>query len=268
MPETAPYKLKDFKQDVLEQSVHIPVLVNYWTSWCEPCKFLEPIIEKLASESLDKWKLVKINTEEHSDIAAEWGIRGIPNLKLFYKGKVIADLAGAMAETEMRNWLEDKLPSEAKGMAMEASEYIANGNTKKGIKLLERAILLDSTLTEAKVLLAKIMVWTKPNEVASLVQEIKHVQEAEELLLLAEFLESDFVDFEDGKTRRLLKEVQELLIKKMIEPSIELLIKSIIIDKTYHNELARRLIIAIFHTLGEKSDITKNYRKRFDVALY
>ncbi len=102
MPKILPYQLTNFQKDVLDQSQHIPVLVDYWASWCEPCKFLGPIIEKLASEASDKWKLIKINTEEHSDIATEWGIRGIPNLKLFYKGKVIADLAGAMAEPEMR----------------------------------------------------------------------------------------------------------------------------------------------------------------------
>ncbi len=268
MPKTASYQLRNFEQDVLEQSMHIPVLVDYWASWCEPCKFLEPIIEKLAKEASDKWKLVKINTEEHSDIAAEWGIKGIPNLKLFYKGRVIADLAGAMAESEMRNWLEEKLPSEAKGMAMEASEYIANGNTKKGIDLLERAIALDSSLTEARLGLAKLMVWAKPNKVLLLVQEIKHLEEAEELLLLAEFLELDFLDFKDGQPRQLLKKVQELLINTLIEPAIELLIKSIIIDKTYHNELARRLIMAIFHILGEANEITRKYRRQFDMALY
>ncbi len=268
MPKTLPYQLTSFQKDVLDQSQHIPVLVDYWASWCEPCKFLGPIIEKLAREASDKWKLIKINTEEHSEIATEWGIRGIPNLKLFYKGKVIADLAGAMAEPEMRNWIEQKLPSEAKSLAMEASELIAEGNTEGGIDLLEKAINIDNELTEARLLLGKLLIWDQPERVHSLVENIRHVEEAEELVILADFMNKRKSDLKEGKVKKLLAKAGSYLKRKEIEPAVEVLIKAIIIDKRYQKELARKLIIAIFHTLGEASEITKNYRRRFDMALY
>jgi putative thioredoxin len=262
------YQLNNFQEDVLDTSQHIPVLVDYWASWCDPCKFLGPIIEKLADEAKGKWKLVKVNTEEHSDIVAEWGIRGIPNLKLFYKRKVIADLAGAMAEADMRNWLDDKLPSKAKSMAIEASQLIATGSTDKGIELLEKAIDLDHNLKEARLLLAKLIVWNNPARIPSLVHEIKHVEEAEELILLSEFMDYNFDELEKGEVRAILIKVNKLLLDKKIEPAIELLIEAVIVNKNYQNELARKLALAIFHILGESNELTKNYRRKFDMALY
>ena len=268
MQQVDPYQLNNFQEDVLDRSQHVPVLVDYWASWCEPCKYLGPIIEKLANEANSTWKLVKINTEEHNDIATEWGIKGIPNLKLFYKGKVIADLAGAMEEPEMRKWLEAKLPSEAKSMAIEASELIAKGETESGIKLLEKAIDIDNSLIEAKLHLAKLIIWESPSRVNSLVENIRHVEEAEELILLAEFMNNDFSNLAEGKPKKVLFEAKNLILKKSLEPALKLLIDAVNLNRRYHKELARKLIIAIFHILGESNDLTKKYRRQFDMTLY
>ncbi len=268
MQKTVPYQLHNFQEDVLAASQQIPVLVDYWASWCGPCKFLGPIVEKLADEANGKWKLVKVNTEEHSDIATEWGIRGVPNLKLFYKGKVIADLAGAMEEPEMRNWLAEKLPSEPKSMAIEASQLIAKGKTNEGIELLEKAINLDSNLKDARLLLAKLVVWNNPSRIESLVQDIKHLEEAEDLLLLSDFIKGDLLNTKDDKLKDAFINVKSLILKRQIEPAIQLLIEALFLKNRHIKEFARKLIVAIFHTLGESNDLTKKYRRKFDVALY
>lgn len=268
MYKAIPYELNDFDQDVLAESHHIPVLVDYWASWCGPCKYLGPIVEKLASEANGKWKLVKINTEEHGQLAAEWGIMGIPNLKLFFKGQVIAELSGAMPEEEMRVWIEEKLPTEAKAMAMEASKILAEGKTKEGIELLEKAIEMDNGLNEARLLLAKLIVWKHPHRVKGLVEHMRHVEEAEELILLANLLETNSNDLKLGASRDEVVEAKKCLVIMDFETAIQNLIKAIMINKKYHNELARRITIAIFHILGESNEITRKYRREFDMALY
>ncbi|MCB0495261.1 MAG: tetratricopeptide repeat protein [Cyclobacteriaceae bacterium] len=268
MVRTAPYELTDFKKDVLADSHHIPVLVDYWASWCGPCKYLGPIVEKLANEANGRWKLVKINTEEHRQLAAEWGIRGIPNLKLFFKGKVIAELSGAMAEPEMRLWIEEKLPSEAKAIAMEASELIAKGQTEEGISLLEKAIEMDDGLNEARLLLAKLIVWKHPERIKELVGHMRHVEEAEELILISNLLETDTDDLREGVSREEVLVAQRSLVALDFETALQMLIKAVSINKRYHNEIARRLTIAVFHILGESNELTKKYRRQFDMALY
>ncbi|MBA3063666.1 MAG: thioredoxin, partial [Atribacteria sp.] len=78
----------NFQQEVLESS--IPVLVDFWASWCMPCRMLAPIIEKLAEENQGKLKVCKLNTDENQNIAAQYGIQGIPTLIVFKEGQEVS----------------------------------------------------------------------------------------------------------------------------------------------------------------------------------
>jgi len=86
----------NFQQEVLESS--IPVLVDFWASWCMPCRMLAPTIEKLAEENQDKLKVCKLNTDENQNIAAQYGIQGIPTLIVFKEGKEVGRTVGVMSK--------------------------------------------------------------------------------------------------------------------------------------------------------------------------
>ncbi len=268
MVSTADFEVKDFTREVLEDSHNLPVLVDYWAEWCGPCKFLGPIVEKLAGEANGKWKLVKVNTEEHPAIAAEWGIRGIPNLKLFYKGEVIDEVAGAMPEADMRRWLAEKLPSKAKALTMEAAKLLEMGKIDEGVAKLEQALREDDSLQQAKVLLARQKLWQSPAAAMALLADIKYLERAREILLIAEVLSKKEVDFPAGTAKAEVWQGLEALRQQDFAKALEHLIRAIIMDKPYADELARRLTIALFHYLGESNEITRAYRRQFDMALY
>ena len=94
----------NFKQEVLESS--IPVLVDFWASWCMPCRMLEPIIEKLAEENQGKLKVCKLNTDENQNISAQYGIQGIPTLIIFKEGKEVGRTVGVMSKEKLQEKLD------------------------------------------------------------------------------------------------------------------------------------------------------------------
>ena len=83
---------KNFKEEVLESS--IPVLIDLWAPWCMPCRMITPIVEQLAEDNQGKLKVCKLNTDENQDIAARYGIQGIPTLLFFKGGQEVDRLVG------------------------------------------------------------------------------------------------------------------------------------------------------------------------------
>jgi putative thioredoxin len=102
-------KQEDFQQLVLAQSEEMPVVVDFWAPWCEPCLMLEPIMNELADENKNNWRLVKINTDENPDIAAAYNVRGVPVVKIFFRGNVIASYNGLMWKKQFGQWIEENI---------------------------------------------------------------------------------------------------------------------------------------------------------------
>jgi len=83
-----------------------PVLVDFWAEWCGPCKMLSPTIDALASEFSDKYAIGKLNVDDNTEIASQYGIRSIPCLLFFKDGKVEKQVVGAIDKNEIANILE------------------------------------------------------------------------------------------------------------------------------------------------------------------
>ncbi|MFP4352346.1 MAG: thioredoxin [Puniceicoccaceae bacterium] len=96
-------------KDVVHASEKVPVLVDFWAPWCAPCQMLGPVLEKLERKAGGSWKLVKINVDEEPQLARRFGVRGIPAMKLFKSGEVVAELSGYRPEEILESWVQMNL---------------------------------------------------------------------------------------------------------------------------------------------------------------
>jgi thioredoxin 1 len=94
----------DFKKEVLESS--IPVLIDFWATWCGPCQVMGPVVDTVAGENEGKVKVLKINVDENPVTPAQYGVRGIPTLILFNKGEIVDRIVGAQPKGSVDNLLK------------------------------------------------------------------------------------------------------------------------------------------------------------------
>src|SRR3989338_6415653 len=94
----------NFEKEVIERSKKVPVVVDFWASWCGPCNVLGPVLERLAREYKGEFVLAKLNVEDSPGKAEEYKVMSIPSVKLFKNGKIVDEFLGAIPEISIKNW--------------------------------------------------------------------------------------------------------------------------------------------------------------------
>lgn len=95
----------NFESDVIGSD--IPVVVDFWADWCQPCKMIAPSLEEISEEMDGKVKITKINADENPELAARFGIRGLPTLMIFKNGEPIATQSGAHPKAALAKWIDE-----------------------------------------------------------------------------------------------------------------------------------------------------------------
>ncbi len=268
------HEMNDFQNDVIEQSFKKPVLVDFWAEWCGPCRILGPMLEKMAGKYQDKFILVKVNTDENQEIASSYGIRGIPNVKLFINGEVADEFTGALPEYQVEEWLKKVIPSKEKEKIEKAKILLKENKTDEAKKIIENVLTTEPGNEEVKLLLGKILVFDDSEKAAKLVENIDGVPEnyeqVESIQTIVELLNKakKKENLADSDVKELYFSALQDLKSKNFDAALFKFIEIIRSDRSYEDDGARKACIAIFKYLGEENEITIKHRREFGSALY
>jgi putative thioredoxin len=265
------YEVKDFSSDVLQASYDKPILVDFWAEWCGPCRILGPVLEQLAAKSED-WNLAKVNSDEYPELAAKYGIRSIPNVKLFYKGEVINEFVGALPEHAIKDWLKKNIPNKFHDMLAHAEAILMAGNENEAQKILEEILKQDNQNAKAKLLMARILLFKDSQKALEMINNVEVNNGTSDLIesinIIAELLDNKNSDLEESPAKNLYIKAISYLKEKKFSQALEKFIEIIRIDRYYADDVARKACVAIFKYLGEENEITLKYRRDFGSALY
>ena len=262
--------LNNFQKDVLERSFTIPVVVDFWAEWCGPCRMLGPVIEELANEQAGRWELVKVDTEAFQEIAQQYQIRSIPNVKLFIDGKVVDEFMGAQPRSMIEKWLDKNIPSQE---GLELAAVLQQAAQLSPDELIEKLQNLYQASPESgaiRIALAKALLFTQPAEAKALVENLSITNEgyeaAQDIQTIAHFLDQTISGEQAAGVK--MEIAQKALKANQSEAAIQAIIDATTIDKSFDKDMPRKVAIALFRIWGDQNELNKKYRWRFDMALY
>lgn len=268
------YDVVNFELEVIEQSRQRPQVVDFWAPWCQPCQILGPVLERLASQANGQWDLKKVNVDENQDLAAKFGVKGIPAVKLIVDGEIKAEFSGALPEPQIKQWLKQYIPDENDEKVNQAKAWMAEGKQEKAEALLESVREENAQHSEAAYLLSKLQLFKEPEkskELLSVAQkDPQYIDEVYYMNKIADLLSINNQPelLPEAPVKPKVQQALKNLAAKDFDGALQVMIEAVMTDKNYHNDLPREACIAIFKYLGDQDETTRKYRRRFDMALY
>lgn len=217
--------LDNFQQVLLEGSKHRLVMIDFWADWCEPCKQLMPVLEKLAHEFSEHIVLAKINCDEQQELAMQFGVRNLPTVALMKDGQPIDGFTGVQPEAQIRELLQKHLPSPQQEWFDQAQAMVMEEDWGQAYPLLKKAYEAEPENAIYTLSLANVAI------------ELGQLEQAEQLLGTITLVD------QDANYHQVLSKL-DLAKQASDSPEIQAL-QQLLIQQPDSNDLKLKLAIAL-----------------------
>jgi len=270
-----------FQSEVIERSRALPVVVDFWAEWCGPCRRLGPVLERLAQDGCGSFVLAKVDTDAEQVLAGQFSIRGIPAVKAFVGGEVVAEFTGVQGEGWLREWLAGLVPSDAAAFADAAAEALAEGDLDDAQAQVQAALGADATHARALVVAAEVSVMQGEFAIAtdalSRLSSRDRDRYAADITRIEARIQSGGRSAEDWQAA-LARHPEDLDIQWGAahalaaegdpEGALKLLLAIVRTDRGYNEDGARKAMLALFQELGDRTPLSRKYRRKLEMTLF
>jgi putative thioredoxin len=271
------------QQVLIDESAQRPVVVDFWADWCEPCKVLMPLLEKLADEYQGQFLLAKVNADEQQTIAQQLGVRSLPTVMVIKDGQPVDGFVGAQSEAQVRELLGKYLPKPWDGLLEQAQQLVESGEFAEALPLLRQAyeessrqhditiayisVLIElNRLDEAETALGEIRIADQDAAFEQLTAQVQLKREAAKSPEI-EALEQQLADDPDN-----LDILYQLAVQfgnsAMYKEAMEALVSILQKDREHGDGATRKALLDTIASLGKGDPLAVEYQRKLYSLLH
>ena len=279
-----------FMVDVIEASKQTPMVVDFWAPWCEPCKQLGPLLERLVKQYAGKVKLVKVNIDENQELATQFRVQSIPAVYGFKDGKPVDGFMGNLPETQLKQFIE-RLTGGARSpiddAMVHADELMKEDQAEKALGVYQEIVSQDPA--HAKGLAGALRCYIALGQdnvarelLARLPDEIKNTVDIEGVVAALEIKDATSSSADDGAIQELESKVAadpkdmqarfDLAMARYgsgsCETAIDDLVEMVRLDRQWNEDAARKQLVKFFEALGPADPLTSHGRRGLSSVIF
>ena len=276
--------LSSFERDVIDASMEVPVLLDFWAPGSGPCRAMGPILERLEREYGGRFRLVKVNSDTNPELAASFNLKSIPYAVAFVDGNAVAQFSGVQPEAYVRAFLDRLIPNPGEIEHRSAREALAGARYEEAEGYLKNAIALDPSCDGARLDMIALLldrgdtanakahfdILTPRAEQQSNYATVRARMEAVLVALTLPPAETLLarVDADPGDLRARLDLAELAIAEQDYAEACEQLLEIVARDRAFGDDAGRTRLLAVFEMAADDADLVSEYRRRLSSLLF
>jgi putative thioredoxin len=261
----------DFAEKVLRKSGEVPILVDFWASWCGPCQALEPILEQVAEHFAGRLLIARVDTDAEQGLAAQFGVRSLPTLLVFSDGQVRTQATGVQPESAIKALVAPFARTPADELAEKGIEAMTRGDMEDAQALLEEAVMSEPDRPGPRFALAEVYLsLSRPDDAEGAIDPLPAPQKESDI---GHVLRDRIRFCRDTLSAPPEEELRDriasrLVLSESLEEALHQFFEIMSRDRGFRDDAGRAGMVSVFNMLDPDSEVVADYRRRMAGLLH